>query len=125
MKGEFTIEKEVITFCNLIMHITSHLCCTLLVTNQSLGLVHTQMEVFQRGIIITKKGSLKAILDICLSQAPSPCYTVITVSHELKEKHSHLPLVHSLQPLSPQKQNLRRKQKPLKCVSMNLELRDF
>lgn len=41
-----------------------------------------------------------------------------------KKTTSHLPLVHFLQPLSPQKPNLRRKYIPLKCLSIHLELRD-
>lgn len=75
MKGESTIEKEVITFCNLIMHITSHLCCTLLVTNQSLGLVHTQMEVFQKGYYYHKEGIIEGYL------RHLPITSSITLSH--------------------------------------------
>lgn len=62
MKGESTIKKEVITFCNLITYMTSHLCCTLLVTNQSLGLVHTQMEIFQKGYYYHKERIIEAYL---------------------------------------------------------------
>lgn len=73
MKGESAIKKEVVIFCDLIIDVTYHLCCILLVRNKSLGSVYTQVEGFHKCVNTTRRVSLEAILDVCLLQSP---YTV-------------------------------------------------
>lgn len=103
-----------------------HLCCTLLVTNKSLGLVHPQMEGFHKGCYYHKEG----IIGGYLRHLPTTTSIILLHCHyclpwiKKKKTTSHLPLVNFLQTLSPQKPNLRRKYIPLKCLSIHLELRD-